>query len=309
MNKKVTIIGAGFVGATCARRIVEKDLADVVLMDIVEGLPQGKALDLMESSPIEDFQAKITGTNDYSETKDSDIVVITAGMARKPGMSRDDLQKINAEIISDVVKNISSLSPEAIIIVVTNPLDVMSYLALKVSGFPSNRVIGMAGILDSSRYRYFVSEKLGVPTEQIQTMVLGGHGDTMVPLTRYSMINGKPITEFLKKEEIDSINERTRKGGAEIVKLLKTGSAYYAPSAAVVQMIKNIFSDIHNVLPCCAYLNGEYGLKDIYFGVPVKLSSRGVKEIVELNLNKEEKEELQKSAKAVKEGIEKLNIC
>ena len=306
MNKKVTIIGAGFVGATCARRIVEKDLADVVLMDIVEGLPQGKALDLMESSPIEEFQAKITGTNDYSETKDSDIVVITAGMARKPGMSRDDLQKINAGIISDVVKNISSLSPEAIIIVVTNPLDVMSYLTLKVSGFPSNRVIGMAGILDSSRYRYFVSEKLGVPAKQVQTMVLGGHGDTMVPLTRYSTVDGKPITEALKKEELDSIIERTRKGGAEIVKLLKTGSAYYAPSAAVVEMIKNIFSDINDILPCCVYLNGEYGIKDIYFGVPVRLGSGGVKEIVDRELEPEEEVELLKSAEAVKEGIKKL---
>lgn len=304
--KKVTVIGAGFVGATCARRIVERDLADVVLMDIVEGLPQGKALDLMESSPVEGFKAKIIGTNDYSDTKDSDIVVITAGMARKPGMSRDDLQKINAGIISDVVKNVSSLSPDSIIIVVTNPLDVMSYLALKVSGFVSNKVIGMAGILDSSRYRYFVSEKLGVGADQVQTMVLGGHGDTMVPLTRYSTVEGKPITDFLKKEEIDSINERTRKGGSEIVKLLKTGSAYYAPSAAVVEMIKNIFSDINDILPCCVYLNGEYGIKDIYFGVPVRLGSGGVKEIVDLELEPEEEVELLKSAEAVKQGIKKL---
>lgn len=307
MNKKVTVVGAGFVGATCARRIIEKDLADVVLIDIVEGLPQGKALDLMESAPIEGFSAKITGTNDYVETKNSDIVVITAGIARKPGMSRDDLQTTNAKIIEDVVKNIAKNSPNAILIIVTNPLDIMSYLAFKVSGFDSKRVIGMAGILDSARYRYFTAKALSVSPATVQAIVFGGHGDSMVPLPRYSSVNGVSITELLSEEKINEIVERTKKGGAEIVGLLKTGSAYYAPSASVVEMVKSILLDENRLLPCCVYLNGEYGLTDVYCGVSVRLNSCGVNEIVKLDLTDQEKKALKKSSEVVRSNINKLD--
>ncbi|MCQ9206245.1 MAG: malate dehydrogenase [Omnitrophica bacterium] len=308
MNKKVTVVGAGFVGATCARRIIEKDLADVVLIDIVEGLAQGKALDLMESAPLEGFGAKIVGTNNYEQAKQSDVVIITAGLARKPGMSRDDLQVTNAKIVREVVKNIAASSPQAILIMVTNPLDVMSYLALKVSGFSRRKVIGMAGILDSVRYRYFIAEALSVSSSQVQAMVLGGHGDSMVPLPAYSSVNGIPITQLLSSEKIEKINARTRKGGAEIVGLLKTGSAFYAPSASVVEMIKSILYDENKILPCCVYLQGEYGLKDIYCGVPTRLGNRGVKDIVEIELTAQEKAALKKSAEGVRENIKKLNL-
>ena len=308
MNKKVTVVGAGFVGATCARRIIEKDLADVCLIDIIEGLPQGRALDLMESAPVEGYSAQIVGTNDYKDTKDSDIVVITAGIARKPGMSRDDLLQTNAKIITDVVTKIVKHSPNAILIMVTNPLDVISYLAYKVSGFKSNKVIGMAGVLDSARYRYFIAEALDVTPSLVHAFVLGGHGDSMVPLPRYSTVNGIPITQLLPKKKIDEINKRTQNGGAEIVGLLKTGSAYYAPSASAVEMVKSILLDENKVLPCCVYLNGEYGLRDIYCGVPARLSKNGLEEIVKIDLTKEELASLKKSSDAVKANIKKLNL-
>ena len=308
MDKKVTVVGAGFVGATCARRIIEKNLADVCLIDIVEGLPQGRALDLMESAPIEGYSAQIVGTNDYKDTKNSDIVVITAGIARKPGMSRDDLLQTNAKIITDVVTKIVKQSPNAILIMITNPLDVISYLAYKVSGFKSSKVIGMAGVLDSARYRFFIAEALGVTPSLVQAFVLGGHGDSMVPLPRYSTVNGIPITRLLTKKKIDEINKRTQNGGAEIVGLLKTGSAYYAPSASAVEMIKSILLDENKILPCCVYLNGEYGLKDIYCGVPARLSKNGLEEIVKIDLTKEELASLKKSSDAVKANIKKLDI-
>ena len=306
MDKKITVVGAGFVGTACAKRIIEKNLADVTLMDIVEGLPQGKALDLMQSAAIEGFSKKIRGTNDYQETQNSDIVIITAGSARKPGMSRDDLFKINSGIISDVVARISKFSPASIIIMVTNPLDAMTYLAFKVSGFPSHRVLGMAGVLDSARYSYFISEKLGCAPSEVRSIVLGGHGDTMVPMPRLSEIKGKPLAEFLTADEISEINERTQNGGAEIVKLLKTGSAYYAPSSSAVKMAEHIIKDIHEIIPCSVYLNGEYGLSDIYFGVPVRLCGKGLKEIAEIKLTDEEQKRLDKSARAVAETINKL---
>jgi len=308
MNKKVTVVGAGFVGATCARRIIEKDLADVCLIDIIEGLPQGRALDLMESAPVEGYSAQIIGTNDYKDTKDSDIVVITAGIARKPGMSRDDLLQTNARIIKDVVTKIVKYSPNAILIMVTNPLDVISYLAYKTSGFKSHRVIGMAGVLDSARYRYFIAEALGVTPHLVHAFVLGGHGDSMVPLPRYSTVNGIPITQLLPKKKIEEINKRTQNGGAEIVGLLKTGSAYYAPSASAVEMVKSILLDENKMLPCCVYLEGEYGLKDVYCGVPARLSKKGLEEIVKIDLTKEELASLKKSSDAVKENIKKLDL-
>ncbi|MCK5288747.1 MAG: malate dehydrogenase [Candidatus Omnitrophica bacterium] len=306
MKNKVTVVGAGFVGATCAQRIVEKDIANVVLLDVVEGLPQGKALDIMESAPVEGFTAKIVGTNEYKDTENSDIIVIVAGMARKPGMSRDDLQIINAKIVNEVVMNVKDLSPNAIIIIVTNPLDVMTYLTFKISGFPGQRVIGMAGILDSARYRYFISQALGVTPNQVQAMVFGGHGDSMVPIPHYATVNGIPITQLLSKEKIEEINQRTKNGGAEIVGLLKMGSAYYAPSAAAVEMVKSILYNENKILPCSVYLNGQYGLEDVYCGVPVKLSRKGVEKIIELELTKEEKLALKKSSETVKENIIKV---
>lgn len=308
MNKKVTVVGAGFVGATCARRIVESDLADVVLVDIAEGLPQGKALDLMESAPIEGFNAKIVGTNGYEETAGSDAVVITAGIPRKPGMSRDDLLKTNADIVGGIVKNIMKYNSETILVVVTNPLDVMCYLALKVSGLPSSKVIGMAGILDTARYRYFIAEALDVPPYEVEAMVLGGHGDSMVPLPRYTKVHGKPVSELLPEEKISSIVERTQKGGAEIVSLLKTGSAFYAPSSSAVEMVKNILEVESEILPCSVYLNGEYGIDGVYCGAPVKLSSKGVEEIVELDLTSEELKALKTSSEAVREVVGKINV-
>ncbi len=307
-NSKVTVVGAGFVGATTAQRLVEKELADVVLIDIVEGLAQGKALDMMESAPIEGFKTKIVGTNHYEDTKDSDIVVITAGLARKPGMSRDDLLLKNAEIVSGIVTECVKYSPKTILLIVTNPLDVMTYLAWKKSGFDKTQVFGMAGELDSARYAYFLSEEAKCAPNEVEAMVLGGHGDQMVPVPEYTKIKGEPITEVVKKEKIDAINQRTQDGGAEIVKLLKTGSAFYAPSSSVVRMVRSILEDRGEVIPSCVYLTGQYGLKDVYCGVPAKLGRQGVEEVVEIKLTREESEALRASAEHVRENCNKLSL-
>ncbi|OGW89692.1 MAG: malate dehydrogenase [Omnitrophica bacterium RIFCSPLOWO2_01_FULL_50_24] len=305
---KVTVVGAGFVGAGVAERILEKELAHVVLIDIIEGMPQGKALDMMESSPIEGFKTTIVGTNDYKATKDSDVVVITAGLARKPGMSRDDLQTKNAEIVGGIVTEVARHSPNSVLILVTNPLDVMTYLAWKKSGFDHKRVFGMAGVLDSARYAYFLSLELGVPTRQIDAMVLGGHGDSMVPAPEHTKVNGKSITELLSKEKIESINQRTRDGGIEIVNLLKSGSAYYAPSSSAVAMVQAVLQDTGRVFPSCVYLTGQYGIRDTYCGVPAKLGRLGVKEVVELGLTREAQSALKQSAEHVREQCAKLNL-
>ena len=272
-RKKISIIGAGFVGATAAHWAAEKELGDIVLVDILEGIPQGKALDLYEAAPIEGFDSRVIGTNSYEETKGSDVVVITSGVARKPGMSREDLLAINKKIIESVVGQVVEASPKAILIMVANPLDTMTYLAVKKSGLPKERVIGMAGILDTGRFKAFISMELGVSVEDIQSLLLGGHGDEMVPLPRYTTVSGIPLAQLLPKETIDRLVDRARKGGGEIVNLLKTGSAYYAPGAAAVQMVEAILKDKKRILPCCVYLDGEYGLKDICFGVPVKLGA------------------------------------
>jgi len=298
---KVTVVGAGNVGATAAQRIVEKQLADVVLIDIVEGLPQGKALDMMQSAATEGFDTEIIGTNDYADTANSDVVVITAGIARKPGMSRDDLLKTNANIVGSVTEQIVANSPNAIIVVVSNPLDVMTQLSWVKSGFDSTRVIGMAGVLDSSRYACFIAEALNCSIKDVRPMVLGGHGDTMVPVPQYSTVNGIPITQLLPAEKIEEINDRTRHGGAEIVKHLKTGSAYYAPSASAVAMVEAILLDSGRILPCCALLKGEYGVNDLYCGVPAELGREGLRRVIELELNDKELAELQASVKAVEE--------
>lgn len=308
MKKKVTVVGAGFVGATCARRIVENDLADVVLVDIADGLAKGKALDLMESAPIEGFNAKIVGTTSYQETEGSDVVVITAGVPRKPGMSRDDLLKTNSDIVGGIVRNVMQFNSNTILVIVTNPLDVMCYLSLKISDLPSEKVIGMAGILDTARYRYFIAEALDVPPYEVEAMVLGGHGDSMVPLPRYTKVHGKSVSELLPKDKIDAIVERTRKGGAEIVSLLKTGSAFYAPSSSAVEMVKNILELENKILPCSAYLSGEYGISGVYCGVPVKLSSKGVEEIVEFDLTSSELKALKASSEAVREIVGKIDV-
>lgn len=306
---KITVIGAGNVGATTACKLVEKDLAnELVLLDIVEGIPQGKALDLWESAPIEGFDTRCVGTNSYEETADSDIVVVTAGLPRKPGMSRDDLLDANAKIVKSVAENIKQQSPEAIVIVVSNPLDVMTYATLKVTGFSPERVFGMAGILDTARFRSFIALELGVSVRDISAMVLGGHGDSMVPLPRYTTVAGVPLPEIMNQETIDRLIQRTRDGGAEIVKHLKTGSAYYAPAAAVVEMVESVTKNKNRVLPCACYLTGQYGLEDVYVGVPVMLGSRGVVEIVELDLTAEEKAALHKSAQDVKANIAKLSF-
>lgn len=310
MNKpKVTVVGAGFVGATTAQRILEKEIANVVLIDIVEGMPQGKALDMMESAPVEGFKTKITGTNSYADTKDSDVVVITAGIARKPGMSRDDLMNTNAGIVGGVVTEIVKYSPNAILVVVSNPLDVMTFLAWKKSGFPSNRVFGMAGELDSARMAYFIAEAAGCNPSDVQAMVLGGHGDEMVPVPQHTKIKGKSITEILPADKIEAINKRTQDGGAEIVRYLKTGSAYYAPSASVVRMVRSILEDRGEVIPSCVYLNGQYGLKDIYCGVPAKLGRKGVVEVVELPITEDQKKALHVSAGNVRENCAKLTMA
>jgi malate dehydrogenase len=308
MQKKVTVVGAGNVGAMAAQRIVERELADVVVVDIIEGIPQGKALDMMESAPVERFDARIRGSNGYDETEGSDVVVITAGLARKPGMTRDDLVNKNSEIVGGVVREIARRSPDAILIVVSNPLDAMCEVARRVSGFPRERVFGMAGILDSARMRWFIAEALGVSVENTHAFVLGGHGDTMVPLPRFSTVAGIPIPELLPKEKLDAIVQRTRDGGAEIVNYYKTGSAYYAPSAAVVEMVDAVLKDKKKILPCAAYLQGEYGMRDVYLGVPVKLGRKGAEEIVEIRLLDEEKAALARSADAVRELFRILKV-
>jgi len=301
MRKKVSIVGAGNVGATAAHWIASKELADVVLIDVVEGIPQGKALDLLEAMPIEKRDVHVTGANDYAATAHSDIVVITAGIPRKPGMSRDDLLHTNYKIMSDVVAKVVAQSPEAILIVVSNPLDAMAQAAFKQSGFNRERVIGMAGILDSARFRTFIAEELNVSVENVTAFVLGGHGDTMVPLARYSTVAGIPITELIPKDRLDAIVQRTRDGGAEIVKHLKTGSAYYAPSAAAVEMVEAILKDKKKIVPCAVYLQGEYGIEGYFIGVPCKLGAAGLEQIIEIKLTYEEDAALKKSAEAVKE--------
>jgi len=307
-RKKISIIGAGFVGATAAHWAAEKELGDVVLVDILEGIPQGKALDLFQAAPVEGFDARVIGSNEYDETKDSSVVIVTSGVPRKPGMSREDLLEINKKIIESVVGQVVERSPQAVLIMVTNPLDTMTYLAFKKSGFPKQRVIGMAGILDTARFKAFIAMELGVSVEDIQALLLGGHGDEMVPLPRYTTISGIPLSQFLPKETIDRLVDRTRKGGGEIVNLLKTGSAFYAPSAAAIQMTEAILKDKKRILPCCVYLDGEYGLKDIYFGVPVKLGAGGAEAVIELQLTEEEKKLVAKSAESVKKSITELKL-
>jgi len=311
-RKKVTVVGGGFVGSTTAQRVVDMDLADVVLTDILDGPPAGKALDMMQSGPITRTDSRATGIStangDYSATAGSDVVVITAGFPRKPGMSRDDLLKANYDVVKAVVEQIVKHSPECIIIVVTNPLDAMAQAALKVSGFPKNRVLGMAGVLDSARMSTFVAMECKVSVENVHSFVLGGHGDDMVPLPRYSTVAGIPLPDLLPKERIDAIVERTRKGGAEIVNLLKTGSAYYAPSAAAVEMVEAILKDKKKVLPCAVYLDGEYGIQGLFVGVPVKLGANGVEEIIQIKLTPEENAALQKSASSVKELVAVMGI-
>jgi malate dehydrogenase len=301
MRHKVTVVGAGFVGATAAQRLVEKELADVVLIDIIEGIPQGKALDIMESAPVERFDSRLRGSNDYELSDGSDVIVVTAGLARKPGMTRDDLVQKNSQIVGGVVREAARRSPEAILIVVSNPLDAMCEVARRISGFPRERVFGMAGILDSARMRWFIAEALDVSVESTHAFVLGGHGDTMVPLPRYSTVAGIPITELLPKEKLDAIVQRTRDGGIEIVNYYKTGSAYYAPSSAVVEMVESVLKDKKKILPCAAYLQGEYGMRDVYLGVPVKLGRAGVEQIIEIRLAPEEAAALERSAQAVRE--------
>ncbi len=305
--RKITVVGAGHVGETCAQRLAEKELArEVVLIDIVEGIPQGKALDQWESAPIEGFDSRIIGSNDYEAATGSDIFVVTAGIARKPGMSRDDLLKTNAGIVESVSKKIQRVAPDSIVIVVSNPLDVMAYVALQATEFPRERVIGMAGILDTARYRSFIAMEIDVSVEDIQALVLGGHGDTMVPLVSYTSVSGIPLTQLLSSEKIEALVERTRKGGAEIVAHLKTGSAYYAPSAAAVQMVEAIVKDKRRILPCSAFLQGEYGQEGIYLGVPCKLGEGGLLEILEVELTESEREALGNSADAVRSTMAAL---
>jgi malate dehydrogenase len=301
MDKKVTVVGAGNVGATAAQRLAEKELCDVVLVDIIEGVPQGKALDLAQAAPIEKHDAHLVGANAYDATAGSDIVIITAGIPRKPGMSRDDLLATNAGIVKKVTQEVAGRSPQAILIIVSNPLDAMCHVAFDASRFPKQRVIGMAGVLDSARFRAFIAMELNVSVENTHAFVLGGHGDTMVPLPRYSSVAGIPITELMTKERIEALVQRTRNGGAEIVSLLKTGSAFYAPASAAVEMAESILKDKKKVLPCAAYLQGEYGIRDLFIGVPVKLGAQGVEQVLEIKLTAEESAALQKSAAAVQE--------
>src|ERR1041385_5810758 len=308
MRKKVTIVGSGNVGATAAHWIASKELADVVFIDIVEGVPQGKGLDLLEAMPIEKRDSHILGTNDYADTANSDIVVITAGIPRKPGMSRDDLLNTNYKIMSDVVSKAVKNSPNCILIIVSNPLDAMAQAAYKQSGLPRERVIGMAGVLDSARFRAFIAQELKVSVENVTAFVLGGHGDTMVPLTRYSTVAGIPITELIEPAALERLVQRTRDGGAEIVKYLKTGSAYYAPSAASTEMVEAILKDKKKILPCAAYLQGEYGINGLYVGVPCKLGAKGLEEIIQIKLTSEEQNALNKSADAVKELVGVIGV-
>jgi malate dehydrogenase len=302
-RRKVTVIGAGNVGATTAQRIAESGLADVILVDIVEGLPQGKGLDLAEAAPVMGHDARIIGTNNYDDTKSSDIIVVTSGIARKPGMSRDDLINTNAGIVRSVVSEAAKRSPDAILVIVTNPLDAMCHVALKASGFPKKRVIGMAGTLDSARFRHFIATETGVSVEDVRAFVLGGHGDTMVPLPRYSAVGGIPLPEMLSTERIEAIVKRTRSGGAEIVELLKTGSAFYAPAAATFEVVESILLDRRRLIPCAAYLEGEYGVKGLYVGVPVVIGASGIEKIIEITLTPEESAAFKKSADAVQELV------
>ena len=308
MRKKVTVVGAGMVGGTTAHRLADKELCDVVLTDIIEGLPQGKGLDLAESAPIEGYDSRVVGTNDYKDTANSDIVVITAGIPRKPGMSRDDLLKTNYNIVKETTEKVVKYSPNSILIIVSNPLDAMAQTAYKASGFSKNRVLGMAGVLDSARMRTFIAEALDVSVENVTAFVLGGHGDTMVPLARYSTVAGIPLPDLMPKEKIDAIIKRTAQGGAEIVGLLKTGSAFYAPSAAIVEMVEAILKDKKKILPCAAYLEGEYGIKGLFVGVPVKLGARGIEQVIEIKLTPEERVALEKSAAAVKELVDIIGV-
>src|SRR5437868_13056748 len=309
MVNKITVVGAGNVGATTAQRIAEKELArTVVMVDVMEGIPEGKSLDQWESAPIEGFDSRVVGTDGYEETEDSDIVVITAGIARKPGMSRDDLLNTNAGIVKQVSEQIRASSPDAILIVVSNPLDVMSYVAMKVTGFPRERVLGVGGVLDTARYRAFLAEALDVSVRDIQAMVLGGHGDTMVPLISYTSVSGIPITQLMDQATLDAIVTRTRNGGAEIVKHLKTGSAYYAPSAGAVQMAEAIVNDQRRILPCAAWLEGEYGMSGLFLGVPCKLGRNGLEKIIEVELTSDERAALEKSAQAVREPMAAVKL-
>ena len=309
MVNKITVVGAGNVGATTAQRVAEKELArTVVMVDVVEGIPQGKALDQWQSAPVELFDTRIVGTNGYEETAGSDIVIITAGIARKPGMSRDDLLNTNAGIVKQVSEHIKKTSPNAILIVVSNPLDVMCYVAKEVTGFPRERVLGMAGVLDTARYRGFLAEALDVSVRDIQAMVLGGHGDTMVPLISYTSVSGIPVTQLMDRKKLDAIVDRTRNGGAEIVKHLKTGSAYYAPSAGAVQMAEAIVKDQRRILPCAAWLEGEYGMRGLFLGVPCKLGRRGLERVIEVELTADERTALQKSADAVREPMAAIKL-
>lgn len=308
MRNKISIVGAGFVGATAAHWCAVKELGNVVLVDVVEGMPQGKALDLLQAGPVEGYDLHIVGSNDYKDTANSDVVVITAGLPRKPGMTREDLVGINAKIVRGVVENIIAYSPNCIIILVTNPLDTMLYLAKKVSGLPRERIIGQAGVLDSARMRAFIALELDVSVENIHAFVLGGHGDEMVPLPRYSTVAGIPITELMPPERIEAIMERTRKGGGEIVSLLKQGSAFFAPSAATMQMVEAILKDRKQILPCSVYLEGEYGLSDICFGVPIKLGRKGMEQIIEIELTAEEQAAMDRSAALIRSSMAALDI-
>jgi malate dehydrogenase len=299
-RKKVTVVGSGNVGATAAQRIVDKELADVVLIDILDGIPQGKGLDLLEAGPVEGYDSRVVGTNNYLDTQDSDVCVITAGLPRKPGMSRDDLLLKNAAIVKEVTENLVKFSPNTILIMVTNPLDAMCHVALRHSGLPKRRVMGMAGVLDSARFRSFIAMELEVSVENTHAFVLGGHGDTMVPLPRYSTVAGIPITELMSQEQLARLIQRTRDGGAEIVQYLKTGSAYYAPSAAAVEMVEAILLDKKKILPCAALLEGEYGVQGLFVGVPVKLGAKGIERVIEIQLTAAEQEEFQKSVDAVR---------
>jgi malate dehydrogenase len=309
MLQKITVVGAGNVGATAAQRLAEKNLArTVVMVDVVEGVPQGKALDQWQSAPVEGFDTRVIGTNDYAAAEGSEVFVVTAGIARKPGMSRDDLVKTNAGIVSSVAAEIKRVAPNSIIVMVSNPLDAMCYVAMKVTGFPRERVIGMAGVLDTARYRAFLAEALDVSVEDIQAMVLGGHGDTMVPLISYTTVSGIPINQLIAKDKLDAIVTRTRNGGAEIVAFLKTGSAYYAPSASAVQMVEAIALDKKRILPCSAWLTGEFGLRDVFCGVPCKLGRKGLEQIVPIELSAEEKAELYKSAENVRDTMKATGV-
>src|ERR1700733_5494742 len=310
-RKKITVVGAGFVGSTCAHWAAARELGDVVLVDVNEGAAKGKALDLFEASPVEHFDARVPGTSDYKDTAGSDVVIITAGIPRKPGMSRDDLLATNAKIMKDVCKGVRTHSPESVVIVVSNPLDAMAYVAMKELDFPRERVIGMAGVLDSARFRSFIAEELKVSVKDVHAFVLGGHGDTMVPMPRHCSVGGVPLTEMLTKERIDALVDRTRNGGAEIVSLLKTGSAYYAPAASAVQMAEAIVKDQKRILPCAAFLKGEYGIKDLFIGVLCKLGGGGLEKVIEVQLNDTERAGLESSTKAVRELTEalgKLNL-